>query len=58
MGNGLGIGGDTIVHLTGEIDMLRTERGEDLIDELEALVRGTMLDQDLYDVIQCWTGLA
>lgn len=49
MGNCLGIGGDTIVHFTGEIDMLRTERGKDLIDELKAFIGGTVLDQDLDD---------
>jgi hypothetical protein len=47
VGNGLGIGSDTIVPLTGEVDMLRTKGGEDLINELKAFVGGTMLDQDL-----------
>jgi hypothetical protein len=36
------------MHLTGEIDMLRSERGEDVFNEFEAFVRGAVLDQDLY----------
>lgn len=48
MGDSLCIGGDTVMHLTGEIDMLRSERGEDVFNEFEAFVRGAVLDQDLY----------
>jgi hypothetical protein len=36
------------MHLTGEIDMLRSERGEDVFNEFKAFVRGAVLDQNLY----------
>ena len=47
MSDSLRICGDTVVHLTGEIDMFGAERGEDRLNEFEAFVRGSVLDEDL-----------
>lgn len=47
MGDGLGIGGDSVMQLAGEIDMLGSERRQDFINESEAFVGGSMLNQDL-----------
>jgi hypothetical protein len=44
VGNGLGVGSDTIVQLAGEIDMFGSERGENVVDELEAFVRRPVLN--------------
>jgi hypothetical protein len=59
MSDSLCIGGNTVVHLTGKVDMLRTERGEDGFDEFEAFVRGAVLDQDLYHgvTMHVWAGI-
>jgi hypothetical protein len=47
MGDSLCIRSDAVVHLAGEIDMFGAERGEDGFDEVEAFVRGSVLDEDL-----------
>lgn len=47
----LGICGDAVVVLAGEVDMRGSEAGEDLFDKLEAFVRGSMLDDDLYGTL-------
>jgi hypothetical protein len=52
VGDGLGVGGDAVMQLAGEVDMLGPETRQDLFDESQAFVRGSMLDQDLVDGVQ------
>lgn len=47
MGDGLGVGGDAVVHFTREVDIFRAEAGEGVLDEMEAFVRCAVLDEDL-----------
>lgn len=42
---------NAVVHLAGEVDMCRSEAGEDVVNKLEAFVRGSMLDENLYRIM-------
>lgn len=42
---------NAVVHLAGEVDMCRSETGEDVVNELKAFVRGSVLDEDLYCIM-------
>ena len=53
MGNGLCVGGNRVVFFIREIDVARAKGSQDILDELQRLVRGTMFDQDLDTQISC-----
>lgn len=55
MGDSLCIRGDAVVHLAGEMDMFGAERGEDGFNEFEAVIRGSVLDEDLDTVTNAWS---
>lgn len=47
MGDGLGVGGDAVVHFARKVDILRAEAGESAFDKVQAFVGGAVLDEDL-----------
>ena len=44
----LRVGGDAVVQLAREVDILGVEAGQDVLDEPQAGVRRAVLDQDLW----------
>lgn len=57
MRHSLGIGGDSIMHLAGEVDMFGSERGEDFFDESDAFIDSTVLNNNLVKQTVNATGL-
>jgi hypothetical protein len=55
MGDSLGVCGNAIVLLGGEVDVLRSETGHDILDEGEVIVGSAVLDQDQWLALRVYT---